>query len=56
MKQRRYRWRHDTVLEKLADIVEKERTKKRTTKKRQETIHFVKDVAKTTAGSNAVQK
>ena len=56
MKQRRYRWRHDRVLEKLADIVEKERTKKRTKKKRQETKNFVKEGAKTTAGSNAVQK
>ena len=56
MKQGRYRFRHDRVLEKLAGIVEKERTRKRTTTKRQETIEFVKDGAKTTAGSNAVQK
>ena len=42
--QGRYRWRHDTVLRELADILEWERRKKRNTKKKAcPAINFVKE-------------
>ncbi|XP_052271350.1 uncharacterized protein LOC127872054 [Dreissena polymorpha] len=41
--QGRYRWRHDAVLRELADVLERERRKKRTAKKTASTkINFVK--------------
>ena len=42
--QGRYRWRRDTVLQERADILERERTKKRHIKKKACTaINFVKE-------------
>jgi len=42
--QGRYRWRHDTVLRELADILEWERRKKRNTKKKAcPAINFIKE-------------
>ncbi|KAH3862438.1 hypothetical protein DPMN_025405 [Dreissena polymorpha] len=40
--QGRYRWRHDSVLQELADKLERERTKKRPRQKPQ-MIQFVKE-------------
>lgn len=41
--QGRYRWRHDQVLRELADIIEKERKKKRGQKRDSKYINFVKE-------------
>ena len=53
--QGRYRWRHDTVLRKLADKLERERRKKRNTKKKAcPAINFGQTCKKTKAPTTSI--